>query len=321
MEKIYEKLSGVLSPEDLNEVKESFEKAVDERVQVKLTEETKNLAKKADEFCQKKIQEAVDKKTAELEALANKYCEMRCTSIAEKAQKKIDAQQKKLEEAAKQYIFEKSEENFKARVGEEIENFEQEMLECLDLWLEKTISEKISPDLIKKQAVNETYEPIINVIKNAFQDQFVPLDTSGSAKIREAKKELAELKESLRLQVESGMSLSKRLDEAEKKALIAEKTRGLNDQQTARVKNMFESKSYSSTKKDIDSYITILNERAPAMKRPAAQRLSENHRLNSHALHVEDETQDILTEKFHPKQQMSANDFLLKSAAAFTREN
>ena len=112
-----------------------------------------------------------------------------------------------------------------------------------------------------------------------------------------------------------------RLDEAEKKALIAEKTRGLNDQQTARVKNMFESKSYANTKKDIDSYITILNERAPAMKRPAAQRLSENHRLNSHALHVEDETQDILTEKFHPKQQMSANDFLLKSAAAFTREN
>ena len=45
MDKIIEKLSGVLSPEDLNEVKSAFESAVAERVQSKLDEETANLAK------------------------------------------------------------------------------------------------------------------------------------------------------------------------------------------------------------------------------------------------------------------------------------
>ena len=67
MDKIIEKLSGVLSPEDLNEIKNAFESAVDEKVQSKLDEETVNLAKKADEFCQKKIEKAVAEKTAELQ--------------------------------------------------------------------------------------------------------------------------------------------------------------------------------------------------------------------------------------------------------------
>ena len=260
MDKIIEKLSGVLSPEDLNEVKKAFESAVDERVQTKLDEETKNLAKKADEFCQKKIEEAVAKKTAELEDLANKYCEERCAKITEKAQKKLDSQQKKLEEAADQYICEFFDEKYKERFGQDLDDLEESLLTNLDKWLEMTISEKISPKLIQKQAVNETYEPIINAIKSAFEDQYVALDTTGSAKLREAKAEAAELRESLKKQVESGMRLSDKLDAAQKRALIAEKTRGLSSSQVSRVNKMFESKDYAETKEDIDEFVKALDE-------------------------------------------------------------
>jgi hypothetical protein len=314
MDKIIEKLSGVLSAEDLNEVKKAFESAVDERVQTKLDEETKNLAKKADEFCQKKIEEAVAKKTAELEDLANKYCEERCAKITEKAQKKLDSQQKKLEEAADQYICEYFDEKYKERFGQDLDDLEESLLTNLDKWLEMTISEKISPKLIQKQAVNETYEPIINAIKSAFEDQYVALDTTGSAKLREAKAEAAELRESLKKQVESGMRLSDKLDAAQKRALIAEKTRGLSSSQVSRVNKMFESKDYAETKEDIDEYVAMLNERAPIMKRPFAKPLSEKFKSNS--LKVEDETQDIITEKFHPKKNLSeSQDFLLKAAS------
>ena len=314
MDKIIEKLSGVLSPEDLNEVKKAFESAVDERVQTKLDEETKNLAKKADEFCQKKIEEAVAKKTAELEDLANKYCEERCAKITEKAQKKLDSQQKKLEEAADQYICEFFDEKYKERFGQDLDDLEESLLTNLDKWLEMTISEKISPKLIQKQAVNETYEPIINAIKSAFEDQYVALDTTGSAKLREAKAEAAELRESLKKQVESGMRLSDKLDAAQKRALIAEKTRGLSSSQVSRVNKMFESKDYAETKEDIDEYVAMLNERAPIMKRPFAKPLSE--KFKSYSLKVEDETQDIITEKFHPKKNLSeSQDFLLKAAS------
>lgn len=315
MDKIIEKLSGVLSPEDLNEVKKAFESAVDERVQTKLDEETKNLAKKADEFCQKKIEEAVAKKTAELEDLANKYCEERCAKITEKAQKKLDSQQKKLEEAANQYICEYFEEKYKERFGQDLDDLEESLLTNLDKWLEMTISEKISPKLIQKQAVNETYEPIINAIKSAFEDQYVALDTTGSAKLREAKAEAAELRESLKKQVESGMRLSDKLDAAQKRALIAEKTRGLTSAQVTRVNKMFESKDYAETKEDIDEYVNMLNERAPIMKRPFAKPLSE--KLKTKSLDIEDETQDIMTEKFHPKKTLSESENFLLKAASF----
>jgi hypothetical protein len=219
-----------------------------------------------------------------------------------------------LEEAADQYICEFFDEKYKERFGQDLDDLEESLLTNLDKWLEMTISEKISPKLIQKQAVNETYEPIINAIKSAFEDQYVALDTTGSAKLREAKAEAAELRESLKKQVESGMRLSDKLDAAQKRALIAEKTRGLSSSQVSRVNKMFESKDYAETKEDIDEYVAMLNERAPIMKRPFAKPLSEKFKSNS--LKVEDETQDIITEKFHPKKNLSeSQDFLLKAAS------
>ena len=122
MDKILEKLAGVLTAEDLQEIKESFESAVEERLKVKLDEETDSLTKKADEFCKQKIKEAVDKKTAELEDLANKYCEERCAKIALKEQEKLNAQCKKLEEAAEQYIYEFFDEKFTEKYDSFVEN-------------------------------------------------------------------------------------------------------------------------------------------------------------------------------------------------------
>lgn len=320
MEKIYEKLAAVLTPEDLNEIKASFQSAVDEAVQVKLDIETKNLAKKAAEFYEAKLDEAIKAKTAELEELANKYCEQRCAKITENAQKKLDAQQKKLEEAAEQYCYRFFEEKFKERYGEELEQIEASMVESMDRWLEFTISEKISPKLIKQTAVNETYEPIINVIKSAFEDKFVPLDTTGSAKIREAKAQNAELRQSLDRQVKESMRLAEQLETANKKALIAERTNGLTTAQYARVKNFFESKSYSETKMDIDDYVNMICESAPRMIKPHAQRIAESVKPKTASLKIEDTTDDIITEKYRPKKTASASDEFLLRAASFSRE-
>lgn len=321
MDKIYEKLAAVLSPEDLNEIKQTFQATVDEAVQAKLDVETKNLAKKAAEFYEAKLDEAIKAKTAELEELANKYCEERCAKVTKNAQKKLDAQQKKLEEAAEQYIYRFFDEKFKERYGEELEEMETSMVEHMDRWLEYTISEKISPSLIKQTAVNETYEPIINVIKQAFEDKYVPLDTTGSAKIREAMATNAELRKSLDKQVDESMRLAEQLENANKRAIIAEKTNGLTTTQCARVKNFFESKSYSETKQDIDDYVNMICESAPRMIKPHAQRITESVKPKTHSLNIEDETQDIITEKYRPKKSISKSDEFLLRAASFSRES
>lgn len=320
MEKIYEKLAAVLTPEDLNEVKASFQSAVDEAVQAKLDIETKNLAKKAAQFYETKLDEAIKAKTAELEELANKYCEERCAKITENAQKRLDSQQKKLEEAAEQYIYSYFDEKFKERYGEELDAMESSIVESMDKWLEYTISEKINPSLIKQTAINETYEPIINVIKQAFEDKYVPLDTTGSTKLREAKATNAELRASLEKQVNENMRLAERLEESNKKAIIAEKTSGLTHTQRDRVKTFFESKSYSETKKDIDDYVEMLVENASRMIKPRAQRLSEGFKPKSTSLKIEDTTDDIITEKYRPKKLTSNSDDMLLRAASYSRE-
>ena len=239
MDKILEKLAGVLTAEDLQEIKESFESAVEERLQTKLEEEKQAIAKKADEFCNQKIKEEVEKKTVELENLANQYCEERCAKITEKAQEKLDTQCKKLEEAAEQYIYEYFDEKFTEKYGKELEALEEKVITGLDKYLEYNISEKISEKLINKTAMTETYAPIIEGIQHLFEEQYVPMDLTGSKKLREAKAENAELEKSLKKQLAENMRLIDLVEDSTKKATIAEKTYGLDATQKARVQKFF----------------------------------------------------------------------------------
>lgn len=312
MEKILEKLAGVLSAEDLMEIKESFESAVEEKLKVKLEEETQNLAKKADEFCSQKIKEAVEAKTAELEDLANKYCEERCAKISEKAQTKLNTQCKKLEEAAEQYIFEYFDEKFQEKYGEELQALEEKVITGLDKYLEYTISNKISEKLITKTALSETYAPIIEGIQHLFEDQYVPMDLTGSKKLREAKAENAELQKSLDKQLAENMRLIDLVEDSNKKALISEKTKGLNSVQTARVQKFFEKKSLNETKHDIEDYVDMINEQSLTLRNNRATLFEKKSKPVSKSAKIDDSTDDIIKESF--KKSSYSDSFLEKSA-------
>ena len=300
MDKILEKLAGVLSAEDLQEIKESFESAVEERLKSKLAEETESLSKKADEFCQKKIKEAVEKKTAELEDLANKYCEERCSKIAMKEQEKLQSQCKMLEEAAEQYIYEYFDKKFTEKYGQELQALEEKVITGLDKYLEYNISEKINDKLITKTAMSETYAPIIEGIQHLFEDQYVPMDLTGSKKLREAKAENAELQKSLKKQLAENMRLIDLVEDSNKKATIAEKTSGLDAQQKARVQKFFESKSLSETKKDIDDYVDMISEQVTMMRTNRKNLFEHKTRPVSRATKTEKalERDDIMTERY-----------------------
>ena len=315
MDKILEKLAGVLTAEDLQEIKESFESAVEERLQAKLEEEKQAIAKKADEFCNQKIKEEVEKKTVELENLANQYCEERCAKITEKAQEKLDIQCKKLEEAAEQYIYEYFDEKFTEKYGKELEALEEKVITGLDKYLEYNISEKISEKLINKTAMTETYAPIIEGIQHLFEEQYVPMDLTGSKKLREAKAENAELEKSLKKQLAENMRLIDLVEDSTKKATIAEKTYGLDATQKARVQKFFESKSLSETKKDIDDYVEMITEQSINMRNNRANLFEKKSRPVSRAAKTEQaiERDDLITEKYK-KQTPSSNRFLDEAA-------
>lgn len=312
MDKILAKLKEAnISEEDLNELKESFEAAVKARVD----EASKTIADKADEYCRQKIDSAVNLKTAQLESLANKYCEKKAATIARKADRKIAEQTAKLEKLTQQYIVEYFDEKFQEKYGEELRAIEESVIADLDKYFEYAINEKISPALITKTAVNETLAPIVKGIQNLFEEQYVPLNVSGTKKLKEANRRVAELEATLKEQYDANIRLSEDAQQAAKRALIAEKTANFTNEQREKVKKFCENKSYSATKEDIDSYCEVITEKVNDL--PIANRAMLQEKRTS-ALRrrpsIEDGTTEFVTEKFKPVNESTIDDFLTRSS-------
>ena len=320
MDKILETLAAKFTAEELNEVKKSIESTVDTKVQAKLDEETKLVAKKADEFCQKKIKEAVEKKTAEIEEIANKFCAERCEALSKEANEKVEAYKKKLETASEQYIFEYFDQEFQKKYGKELEAIEEKVITGLDAYLEYNINEKIGPALIQKTALSETYAPIIEGIKRLFEDEYVPMDQSGSKKLREMKAENAQLESTLKKTLDENMRLAELVESTGKRSLISEKTSDLTAAQRVKVKKFFKDKSLNETKKDIDDYIEMLQEQTESIDamRYEKSRLFESHdRPVRKTSYVEDKTSDVVSEKFKPvKKELSARERMMLDSAS-----
>ena len=317
-EKLMDKVLAILkekahlSDEDLNTIKETFETAVKARVD----EETKVINGKADEYCRQKIDSAVALKTQQLETLAEQFCEKKAATIARKADKKIAEQTKKLETLTQQYINEFFEEKFKERYGEELQAIEDRVVEGVDVYFNYAVNEKINPELITKTAINETFAPIVQGIRSLFEEQYVPLNVSGTKKLKEANRKIAELESKLKEQYNENIRISEAAEQSAKKALIAEKTEGFTAEQKEKVNEFFQGKSFSSVKEDIDNYCSIITETALPIVKAATLNEARQQALRK-TPSIEDATPDFVSEKFKPVNEdvdsflTKANEYLL----------
>lgn len=273
MDKIAEKLKALgVSEEDLSTVKESFDEAVDARVKA----ETNLISEKAEEYIAREVDKKVAEKTAELETLSEKYLEIKTATIAKNAALKLDEQKNEIEDACAKYIDENFEKAFAEKYEKELATMEESILAQLDDYLDYAINENISPDLIKNAAVNETFSPIIKGIQNLYQEQFVPLNTSGQKKLKEAQAHAAELEETLAAQIQENMNLTNMSEKYAKRALIAEKVSDLSAADRANVRKFFAEKSFATTKADIDSYCNMLKESAKRIEEAREQAIRES---------------------------------------------
>lgn len=317
-EKLMDKVLAILkekahlSDEDLNTIKETFETAVKARVD----EETKVVNGKADEYCRQKIDSAVALKTQQLETLAEQFCEKKAATIARKADKKIAEQTKKLETLTQQYINEFFEEKFKERYGEELQAIEDRVVEGVDVYFNYAVNEKINPELITKTAINETFAPIVQGIRSLFEEQYVPLNVSGTKKLKEANRKIAELESKLKEQYNENIRISEAAEQSAKKALIAEKTEGFTAEQKEKVNEFFQGKSFSTVKEDIDNYCSIITETALPIVKSATLNEARQQALRK-TPSIEDATPDFVSEKFKPINEdvdsflTKANEYLL----------
>ena len=317
-EKLMDKVLAILkekanlSDEDLNTIKETFETAVKARVD----EATKVVNSKADEYCRQKIDSAVALKTQQLETLAEQFCEKKAATIARKADKKIAEQTKKLETLTQQYINEYFEEKFKERYGEELQAIEDRVVDGVDVYFNYAVNEKINSELITKTAINETFAPIVQGIRSLFEEQYVPLNVSGTKKLKEANRKIAELESKLKEQYNENIRISEAAEQSAKKALIAEKTEGFTAEQKEKVNEFFQGKSFSSVKEDIDNYCSIITETALPIVKAATLNEARQQALRK-TPSIEDATPDFVSEKFKPVNEdvdsflTKANEYLL----------
>jgi hypothetical protein len=337
MDKIVEKLQSLgLSEDDLNEVKKSFDEAVETRVKA----ETDQISEKAEKYIAMRVDELAKAKTAELETLSEKYLEIKTNTIAKNASLKLNEKTAEVEKACEDYINEYFEKAFAEKYEKELALMEESILSQLDKYLDYAITENITPDLIKTTAVNETFAPIIKGIQNLFEEQYVPLNVSGKKKIKEAQAHVAELEETLKQQIQENMALTDRTEKYAKRALIAEKVADLSAADRANVRKFFAEKSFATTKSDIDSYCAVLKESAKKIQEAKEQAIRESkvemkeprslvtERTNSRPRprtavksYTEDNTPDLVTERIKTYKQSrkldEASDDYLTSVAKY----
>lgn len=202
----------------------------------------------------------------------------------ERADLKVEAKTKELTATLEADFAKKLDEAIvaeKAKLEEEktkaIEALEESLLEKLSSFLDLQISEKISEETLEKIAINETFKPIIEGIKDLFESKFIELDTDGEALLRDAKEEIESLNDKISSEITEKIELKESIDRLKADILVKEKTKDLSPEQATKVAKFFEDKDLKETEKKIDAFLEMIVEKEEA--EDAAEKreaLSEN---------------------------------------------
>jgi hypothetical protein len=142
--------------------------------------------------------------------------------------------------------------------NKEVEILENTIIEKLDAFLDNEITQNINEETITEAARNEINDPIVEGIKKLFAENFVELDSEGSSLLKQAKLELESLQTENSKLIEEKTELSVTAEKAATTLLLKDKTTGLTDEQTIRVKTLFEGKSFDEVHEKIDTFIDSL---------------------------------------------------------------
>lgn len=256
-ELLREKLKQLgLQEEDLNQIDNEFSEAVESRVKA----EVDVLIESAEEFIAEKVKESETAKIAELEAENAKAIQEKLDELAKHTEEALKLEGEKLVKASAEYVKENLEQGFKIKYGEELQKLEERLVNSLDQYLEYCISENISEDLINKVAINETFAPIISGIQKLFEQEYVPLDLSGSGKLKEYQSQINQMEPIIDNMVKENLELAELAEKCAKSSIIAEKTADLAPRDRKRIRKFFKDKSLTETSRDIESYCELIKE-------------------------------------------------------------
>lgn len=248
--------SELLTEEVKSEVSQLLEEAVSARVDAKL-----EVLKEEFETKEKELTESYALKEAELKEEMEKNERV----LVEEAEKhKAELEEITIEETkqfkdrvTKEYAEESSEyraeveamvleeakalkERQDAALVEEVKKFRQEMVEKVSDYLEAQLEQAIPEELMEAAAKLEVYEPLVEAVQAAFAGNFIKLDTTSYSLIKEARDEIATLKNQVQDYAKKEVHLKKEMKKVERNMKIEGLTEGLTAKQKSRAIKLLE---------------------------------------------------------------------------------
>lgn len=293
---ILEKFKDSLSPEDFVTLEESILTLIEDKAKVRaelIVEEVKaELETLAEQFTKEEIEKAVELKEAELQEAYETKTELFKETAIERLQELAEGfVAKEVEEKVSEIRTQLDEE-----YAEKAQALEENVVDKLDKFLDIEISSKISDSLLESIAINEAYAPIVNGIRELFENKFVALDSEGTKIVEESKSEVSTLKAKLNESMSEKISLSKKVEELQTGLLIATKSAALTESQKDRVVVMLEGKSFDEVASKIDTVIEIISETEDVLSRNETI-LEENENTDVFTGSTEPITESVVNEK------------------------
>ena len=263
---------------------ETVETRISAKVQL-LEEELKNKEVQLTEsFAQKEalLKEELAQNEKVLVEEAEKFKnELELSVITETKKFKDKVEKEALESAEKyrndieQMVLEESkalkERNDTALV-EEVRKFRSEMIDRVSDYLDAQLNESIPSDMIEAAAKLEVYEPLVEAIKHSFASNYIKLDTTSYAVIKEAKDRIGDLETQLQEVSKKELSLKKEMKEVQKNMKIETLTEGLTAKQKGRAVKLLEGVALEDLDNKYNTIRDIIIQESIEVKKPEAKK-------------------------------------------------
>jgi hypothetical protein len=226
MEQIVESLKGVLSSDDLDNIKNTITEMVNEKSKIIVEEESLRLEKLADQYCEERVAKELNEAKEGLIEEYDKKMEDLETTIVEKVDRFIDLE-----------ISNKiSDETFKSIA----------------------INETYGPVIEGVMKVfSENYKPLEAVSPEK--------EINAIAKqLKEAKSKIVGLNSRVKELHEEKMELGELTEKAATKLLVKENTEHLTESEKKRVTSFFEGKSFDEVEDKLSDFVEMITEQATA---------------------------------------------------------
>ena len=257
MKNITQKIRDLLTPEDLKLFESAVESMIDEKTQNKLSD---------------LIQLKEDELKSKYEGLAEEYVQIELGKrLSDEKAKLVESYDKKLS------------------------LLEQKIVTKLDAYLDHVISEQISDELLEKIAINETLQPVVEGIKNVFNNNHLKLGSNAESTIKTLSDSVDELKTELSESIDRRIELEGKLEHSAVYLLISEKTNGLKRSDKQRVVEMFKDKEFDEVEQNIDNYLDLIKESVSTKSRTKKQSSRKKMDMVTEGVGVTKSTKKVAT--------------------------